>query len=265
MSELLQSIAEEYWIKKLQQAKPLSLFYNQHSSGPQMAGRYSNEPFQEFHLPFPATHSDRLTAVAGGNHASVYLILLSVVHSLVYKYTGESDALVATAGFNVSEEEEEALVFFRTDLNETTTPKELLKKNLAQLNTILEHPSLSWDAIQERFGSDEERGILRQLGFVYEGFNRPSSCLADLRLLFRVTTTDMGYNLHICFQPAFYSKGQVQQLGKHFLWMLSAFLNRSSLPLSRLHILNIEEEEQLLATERHHIAQAPQQTLVALL
>lgn len=265
MSELLQSIAEEYWIKKLRHGKPLSLFYDHRQScGRQSGGRQTSEPSQELQFAFPSTHTDRLAAVAGGNQASVYLILLSVLHSLVYKYTGESDALVATAGFNGREEEEEAILFFRADLTETITPKELLKKNLAQLNTILEHPALSWDTIQERFGSDEEQGILRQLGFVYEGFNRPSSCLADLRLLFRVTTTGMDYNLHILFQPAFYSKGQVQQLGEHFLWMLSAFLNRSGQPLSRLHILNADEEAQVLATERHHIAQAPQQTLVAL-
>ncbi|MES2732768.1 MAG: amino acid adenylation domain-containing protein, partial [Bacteroidota bacterium] len=259
MSELLQSIAEEYWIKKLQYRKPLSLFYDHPTS--QNAGDAS----QEVHIAFPPTQADRLAAVAGSAQASVYLILLSVVHALVYKYTGEPDVLVATAGFQVREEEEQALVFFRTVLNETTTPKELLKKNLVQLNTILEHPALSTETLQERFGSEEEQGTLHQLGFYYDGFNRPTSCLSDVQLLFRVTTTDTGYVLGIRFQPAFYSKGQVQQLGEHFLGLLSSFLNRSSQPLSSFHWLSSAEEERVLATERHHLAQASQQTLVALL
>lgn len=261
MNELLLSVSGEYWIKKLSAVKPLSLFY-----GRPPASRLPEERKQRL-LPVPEKVMGQVIKVSNGEAPGIYVILMSVLQTLLWKYTGENGFLVAVGNFadNNNGDQPRPCLFFKTTADQQVTPRQLLKQSLDELNDIVRHQHIETSYLEDKFGLSEDRKLFDQLGLLYPPFNTFGDETPAADLLISLEQGDAGHMLVLSYCSAVYEEEQVQQLGRHFILLLSSLLENPDKPLGTISLLSAAEIQAVLSSEAYNSAYQADELLVSLL
>lgn len=261
MNELLLSISGEYWIKKLRTVKPVSLFYDKPSSSA------LSTQVKTVSLPVNENTILRLMKVSGGEASGIYVILMSVLHTLLLKYTGESGFLVATGNLDAIDSVDRQccpVLFFKLSPDRQTTPRQLFKQSLEELNEIIRHQYVETSYLDDKFGSSEERKLFDQIGLLYQPFNTFDEQAGTKDLMISLEKSDIGYSVVLHYKTALYSQEQVLQLGAHFTLLLASLLDNPDKTLGEISFLHPQEMEAIIANERRNQEYVVESTVVSM-
>jgi len=188
-----------------------------------------------------------------------YALLLGVYFTLLYRYTGEEDIIIACAeparlliDNTAHANNAESITFIRLDLTANPSFHKLLETLNKTITTTCFHLAPTSQEIRQAVPSGQESDLLFQVQFGIEdsdaietatGNNIPRS---DLHL--RITRDSEQFRVHIDYDAARFDTPTIQRLLGHYQNLLSAVTANPHQPLSELTLLSPREQHQLLKT-----------------
>jgi iturin family lipopeptide synthetase B len=239
------NIAEDYWLKKLK-----GVTFNPLFSDRENLESDSSTSCPQGHFSFSPRLIDTLDSVSKGSDTNVFLIFITALNILMYKYLQGNDILIGTAQFQDDDETglNDALLFFRTNIDEQSVPRGLINKTLNQLNDAYKNHLFQYESFLRRFcdGSIRDSEALSALGLIYNRFNRDSRLVEKIHLLFKIQKEDTGLDLFIKYNTGYYTPDQVNRLGRHFMNILASMMENLDNPLQTIDILTPGDKRKLL-------------------
>jgi amino acid adenylation domain-containing protein len=244
-SEMEYILAEDYWLKKLELVKVRPIF------GDKM--NVDNSPlntFRQWRLPLSTQLEGSLQEVTGGSAVKAFLVFITALSILMYKYIETNDILISTADFESEDctDYTDVLLFFRSMVNEDSIPRDLLNMALDELNMASRYHQFDYKSFFKRFcaNNNGDPGALSALGFIYNNFNRDSRLAEEIELLFRIEQHNDRFVLCIRYNKDSYNLDQVKQLGQHFVNIMGVMLADLDKPVKHIDILTAEDLRKLL-------------------
>jgi amino acid adenylation domain-containing protein len=213
--------------------------------------------------------SNNLKSLSRSSGVSLYMFLLAVFKTLLYRYSGQADILVGTPIANRNREEIEPLIGFfvntlvlRTDLSGNPTFQELLRRvREVSLGAYL-HQELPFEKLVEEL--EPERSLshhpLFQVMFIFNNAPRPTFHLSGLTmesldvatevskfdLTFIMMETDEGLKGFCHYRKDLFDAVTIERLVNHFNVLLENFAANPAQSLNEAQLLDETERQQLL-------------------
>ena len=147
------SLAEDFWLQKLETVTNTPIFGDKIT--PEQTTHAAGKTQNQLELPFPPGLAGKVNDAAGSAPAKTFLIFLTALNIMVYKYTSLRDILVTTTSFQAEEDEQgdsdDVLLFFRTELDNESIPRDLLNAALQELNKADKHRQFQYESYSCRF------------------------------------------------------------------------------------------------------------------
>ena len=238
-------IAENSWLQKL-----TSVTYNPLHGDKSNLGDDSLKTIGQYSIPFPEGLSEAVQQITGDSEAKKFLVFMTALHILVYKYTGANDILTATTGFLDDEAGKNpgGLLFFRVEVKGECIIRDLLNNALGDLNTAYENRHFDYELFFKRFCQQNpgEEKALTALALVYDRFNTESRLTGDCDLLFCVQRVGGGFDLVITYAAPYYNHEKVEQVGRHFINVLTSTTENPGKTVDQVNVLSGEDLKKLL-------------------
>jgi amino acid adenylation domain-containing protein len=223
-----------------------------------------------------------LTQIAESSGATLFMLLLAALQTLVWRYTGTDDILIGTpiAGRNDPQLERLIGLFVNTlvirgNLSGNPSFLELLQRTRAATLEAYEHQDLPFEKLVEAVKPQRNLGYtpLVQIMFVFQ--NTPKQILdlhglrlEELELDSGSTKFDLtleivpqdGLHCEMEYATDLFNKESIQQFTRHFETLLDDIAKNPERPISDLNILDDAAQNQLIfefnstnAKYRHNI------------
>jgi len=220
------------------------------------------------YMAFPTDLTARLKAVAKEQDASLYMILLAALDTLLYRLTGQRSLLVGVPMANRSRLELEGLIgllfnalVLRADLDGRVTLRELLAQVRERTLGAIQHQDLPFENLVEmlRVERDMSRNPIYQVLFAFQ--NVPPSAMSarglslsryevmestsreDLELDMR--ETPQGLAGWFGYDEALFDATTVERIARQFGRLLDGIAAAPDRPLGELPLLTAAEEQAL--------------------
>ncbi|NEW09936.1 amino acid adenylation domain-containing protein, partial [Paenibacillus sp. SYP-B3998] len=195
--------------------------------------------------------SERIIQMSGGSHLAAYMILLTGVQCLLYKYTNEEHILVgmpAVRNPNRSWLPIDDIVVFKDKVRTDSTFKSLLNALKHSLAEVLNHQSIPFRKMTERLHLRDENGIpvvntlvsLKELHSV----DVNKSVIADI--IFKFELEHDSIQLNLMYNENLYSKDFITQTVAHLNHLFAIVLYNPELEIGSVELLSEQEKHQLL-------------------
>ncbi len=229
-------IAENSWLQKL-----TAVTYNPLYGDKSNLGDDSLKTVGQYRIPFPGGLSEAVQQITGDSEAKKFLVFMTALHILVYKYTGANDILTATTGFldDNPGKNPDVLLFFRVEIKRECIIRDLLNNALGDLNTAYENRHFDYELFFKRFCQQNpgEEKALSALALIYDSFNTDSRLTGECDLLFRVQRVGAGFGLVITYATPYYSQELAEQLGHHFVNVLTSVVENPGKTVDQVGVL----------------------------
>jgi amino acid adenylation domain-containing protein/non-ribosomal peptide synthase protein (TIGR01720 family)/FkbM family methyltransferase len=216
--------------------------------------------------------SQKLQQLSRKYNATLFMILLSSVKALLYKYSGQTDITVGTPVAGRENEDLENQIGFyintlalRTRLDETGNFKQLLESVKQTALAAYEHQLFPFDRLIEDLNltRDLSRSPLFDImvilqnaqdiaapqkameGIEVSGYNLDSN-ISKYDLTFNFNETGNQIAVSIEYNTNLYSKSTIQLLVQHYKQLLDIIVEDSDVSLNRLQYLSALERHTLL-------------------
>jgi amino acid adenylation domain-containing protein len=238
-------LSENYWLGKLE-----NVTYNALYGGKTDLDDSSVKTFDQSRFSLPGPLAETLEKITGDSNAKAFLMFITALNILAYKYTGINDILIAAPGFRDDDpgEYKDVLLFFKTEVNEDSSIRDLLNTAFSDLNEAYEHRHFDYQFFFDRFCQQNpgNREALTALGLLYDGFNRESGLADGIDLLFSIRQHSGEFVLIIKYDTQEYQQHQVDQLGRHFITILTSMPEDLDKTPRQIDILSGEDRRKLL-------------------
>ncbi len=247
MSSKNYSAAKRYWLDKLQGSleivgfpreigKPVKDSYGKSSSVIRLEG----EVF------------DNICRLGNQSEYAIYILLLSGVKYLLYRYTGAEDIIVGMPPFtrhNGKLTNTEDLFALRTHLKSKDTYKEFLLKITSTVNEARKYRNIPFHAISPLLGIDSltDASLVLKTIVSMDGLHEKysgDSLKPDLHFSFK--KSERSIEISLIYNSAIYKEPMVEHLLKHLHNFYCHISNNPNINISHINILSCEEVKQLL-------------------
>jgi amino acid adenylation domain-containing protein len=146
----------------------------------------------ELGFELPSGLVGRLTALAAGEGATLFMVLLSGLYALLARLSGETDLIVGSPIANRNQREIEGLIGFfvntlalRADLSRAATFGELLRQVREMTLGAYAHQDLPFEKLVEELQTDRDlsRSPVFQVAFALQNAPLPAADLGGVRLI----------------------------------------------------------------------------------
>lgn len=208
--------------------------------------------------------------------ASLYMTLMAVVNSLLYRYTGQEDIIIGSpiAGRYDSELEDQIGFYvntlaLRTRFNGAASFDQLLKELKTDMLDAYEHQIYPFDSLVEELSltRDTSRSPLFDVMVVLQNtgddsyrklpliedlnilpYHTGSNGISKADLTFYFTETEEGLSVNIEFNTDLFLQERIHRMFSHFEGICRAVTVNSLVPLQLLDYLSPAERDELLFT-----------------
>jgi len=224
-------------------------------------------------LRFPAAACDRLEAIGQGAGATLFMTLLALFETLLFRLTGQKDQVIGVPFAGRDAEELESQVGFfvntlalRVDLGDAPSFKTLLERIRKVALAVLAHPDVPFDRLVEELASqpghtrDFSRSPIFQVIFVCPQ-PRPALDLGgiasrrvtphtgsskfDLSLFLGKAEDGDGLEGFFEYDSDLFEHATIERFAGHLGTLLEAVVAAPDQPISRLPMLQAAEVEHL--------------------
>lgn len=228
-----------------------------------------------------ATINSRLTAaikkMGGEEGATLFMTMLALVKTLLYRYTGQQDIVIGTSIASREQIELENQIGFyvntlalRTRFNGKGSFKELLNKVGEVTLGAFAHQDFPFDELVDSLEPDRDRSrhplfdvmvVLQNINLASNKSNKEQQQLNKINvkehraiehvvnkfdLTFFITDAGDQLLLRIVYDKDIYDAGLIQRMAGHLEHLINAVITEPATPLSGLELLNEAETKQLL-------------------
>lgn len=214
------------------------------------------------------------------NNFTPFMFLLAALNVLLFRYTGQSDILIATATANRQRRDFESLLglfvnnlVLRSCLAGNPTFREFLEQVKETALTAYAHQDTPFDLLVERLqpARDLSRNPIAQVGFAFQ--NLPAEPLVQHGLSFEFQTIDLGiarmdlamevwpekdtYHCHFEYSTDLFEKSFITAFQRHYVNILRHVVADPSQRIGDISILTDRERRQLLIDWNDTTSQYP--------
>lgn len=221
------------------------------------------------HHVVPVEELSALRTYCQQEGVTLYVMLLSVLKVLLYRYTGRVDQCVGSPLAGRDQSSLEGLIGFfihthalRSQVDGHAGFRQLLQQVKQTVLEAYEHQEVPFEKIVDALGveRDVSRNPLFSVKFMLQ--NMPAEDLdlggvhlsmedmvdpvAQIDISLDVQETDQGLELGITYSKDIYNKTTIAQMLRHYEQLLRQVQADSELPVGQLQLLTPEEQHQLL-------------------
>jgi amino acid adenylation domain-containing protein/non-ribosomal peptide synthase protein (TIGR01720 family) len=241
----------DYWLAKLPEDLPNTRFFHDFPEGRGNGG----QPLCRLDFHFSRSLSARLIKISNNSDIRLFLILLAGLHTLLFKYTGNSDGIVGTSIYKQENEGDfiNTLLPVAARIQEAMPFKEVLLQLRKTMNEAVEHQNYPWQRLLYQLNiplpeKDEEFPLL-ETGIILESIH-DKNYIADINFttLFVVRVAGDSVEGTVEYSPRRYQEETVKRAVSHFEYTLTRAIDHIDEPIANIQLLPEEERRALLET-----------------
>lgn len=244
---------KKYWLERLGGDITLSAFPADVPGGavPGEDGSISDPGYWAEKYRFAPEILEKLNAISRNSNIGLYLILLTVVEGLLYRYTGNEDPVVGMPVFRSKTgiESLNRILLLRNIINENASLKDLL---LAMKQTVTEadqYANFPFGKMVEFLNLQPQKDSLPRINIIVlleeiHDSRQIQYIQADTVFSFGMGAGALELNLQ--YNPKLYQRETVQRLVGHLNQVLGEFLARPQVKLTELDTLSAAEKQQII-------------------
>ncbi|MET1256789.1 amino acid adenylation domain-containing protein [Aliikangiella maris] len=247
-----------YWQQKLQAAEPTRLA---------LSGSLNSESFaaQTEYFSLGKVLTQKFNQFANDNQTTQYVLLLSILKLLVFKYTGTSDICIGTANANRNHAQVTQMIgmfvnslALRTQFNPTIDFTALLHAVKTTCYEAYANQQVAFEKIVEVINPQRDitTNPFFQIMLVLQTMpnNQPFKILTDMavpvvqsKFDFTLEFEEVDEQLYgrIVYRQALYSSVQIRRLLKHYLSLCQQIVTHKNISLAKIDILSLAERQQI--------------------
>ncbi|OYQ63495.1 hypothetical protein B9G53_16730 [Pseudanabaena sp. SR411] len=217
----------------------------------------------------PKTLTASLKSLSEQNEATLFMVLLAALQTLLFRYTGQNDIVVGSPIANRHQPEIENLIgcfintlVLRTDLSGNPSFRNLLKRVRETVLGALAHQSLPFEKLIVEFelGQSLTYAPLFQVMLILQNafstksielsglkveYERINNQTSDLDLTMHLVEGDTGLIGKLEYNTDLFDESRMNRMLGHFQTLLAAIVENPDCTISALPILTLTEQEQL--------------------
>lgn len=238
---------KDYWIRKLSgEFEPTDILFDFDNVYPVEADN------GEIEILFPVELAARVMKLSKGSDLSIYIILLTVLKTLIYRYTSNEDIIIISPidTLKITGETINTLLFIRDRVEAGLTFKELLFNVRQSTLEAYENQDYPYDKLLEYlFSSAEERNrraisdIRCSMGGIHDDRNIEKITTG---LSFHFVRDEDLLRGYVSYTPGVFKKTELLIFSGHFIRLLTMALENIDAGISAISFLTDEEKRQLL-------------------
>lgn len=237
---------EEYWLNKLSGDVCFTpIPYDLGSIHRESTGEQKNS----FHFTFPVETRRFITKLSKGSDLAAYMIMISAIHVLIHRYSGEEDIISAIP---VMEQEDTKdyinnLLVLRNNVDTDKTFKELLLQVRQDVVDSIRNQNYPLDSLAQSLDlyGDVEHQFIPVLT-IFEGLDM-ESMLKDIQfnLAFHLSKTDGELKAIIKYRPTLFSERFIERLANNLKQILLFLQQNKDCTIGEMEIMSGNERQLL--------------------
>jgi amino acid adenylation domain-containing protein/non-ribosomal peptide synthase protein (TIGR01720 family) len=248
--------SEGYWLTHLAGELPVLNF-------PKFNTRQFNKTYKNDTVSyvFPKELMEKARSFSVEHNITLFTLLMAGVNILLYKYTHQTDILIATNS-NALTQEDDAFantLLIRTAFNKQHSVKELLANQQTVLHEAFEHRDYPFDKLKEQLRNMPESGF-QGLPEVFVALNTAAH-RHGIGFLF---TADDELQLSIDYNAAVYNSKMMQKLPAHFEQVLNNMMADEAACVKDVEYLSADEIKELMMLHNVRIDYPAHKTIIDL-
>ncbi|MDN9009502.1 amino acid adenylation domain-containing protein [Brevibacillus laterosporus] len=231
-----------YWLKKLAGAEQLTIYPPDFSRGEQKDAHKTSIPFT-----FPEEVSKWIVQLVNGSEHGIYMVLLSGINCLLYRYTGYEDLIIGMPVFkNDATIDLSQLLAIRTQMTPNDNFRTILHQVKQSVMEADQYQNIPIMKIFNEVGLVREDQRLPAFPVVVSLRNIHKDVHNDSDLLFRFHFSGEQLTGEIVYSNDLFYKETVKQMFKHLFRIFTNVMENSSQPLTELQVMSEEEANQII-------------------
>jgi amino acid adenylation domain-containing protein len=210
-----------------------------------------------------------ISELIGRGGVSLFMFLISVVNTLLNKYTGKTGFILGSpvSGREFKDTEDQIgfyvnTISLRNDINVSKSFRSFLEQVKQECIGAYEHQLYPFDLLVEdlKLKRDISRNPLFEIMvsleesdndlISFEGikstFIRPDITFSKMDLHFNYKESAEGLKLDLVYNPDLYSNQRIERLGRHFLQLLKKIIIDPDERIGKIEMISDEEKQQIL-------------------
>jgi tyrocidine synthetase III len=241
----------EYWVEKLSGQSGGTILLEKMEPDTRGDGI---QPPAESEIPLTADSVTRLLKLSKNSGLSIYILLLTALKALVYRYTGGEDIIVQSPVYlpSVSDDTINRFVLIRDRVTGDITAKELLfkiRKSVLDAYNNQDYPMekildyLSGGATEKEQEQGNGSSMVCMFTEIHDGRLLEDDPENPVFRFERERETVRG---SLVYSPGRYEEQCVNQLARHYAMILETVLTDIDMPVGHLTVLTEQEKTRLL-------------------
>jgi len=255
---------KDYWIKKLSGEFDATDFFPGYERN--QAGKSDNRPIEIF---IPAYLAERILTLSKGADISLYILLVSALKSLIFRYTSNEDIIILSPirKQKVREETVNSLVFIRDQVAGTLSFKEVVLNVRQSVLEAYENQDYPYDKLVEYLfpsssvsesAVEQTRPVLSNILCSMETLHNDRDIKAiNAGLSFGFLRTGDAIVGRVLYDAGTYQENETVQITDHFIRMLDGATANIDARISDISFLTEEEKNKLLIEFNDNQANLP--------
>ncbi|NOU89221.1 amino acid adenylation domain-containing protein [Paenibacillus sp. LMG 31460] len=239
---------QQYWLNKLQGEIVLSEFPRDADRSAALTDKMSAMKYD-----FPSELSQKLQHITNKSDFALYMILLSGVKYILYRYTAQSEIIVGMPVFKQNKQSavmvNSLLLLQTTFLQETCTFKQWLTAVKETVTSANEHQNFPYAKLAEQLelpGGSGSEPYLPTLVLLDSIHDRSIVDHVQSNVIFQFSKADEQVELVVQYNNGMYSEFLMKQIAFHLIHFLRSALNEPDRSLADLELVSKAEKMTLL-------------------
>jgi amino acid adenylation domain-containing protein/non-ribosomal peptide synthase protein (TIGR01720 family) len=261
---------KDYWIKKLSGEFDATDFFPGYERN--QTGKSDKRPIEIF---IPAYLAERILTLTKGADISLYILLVSALKSLIFRYTSNEDIIILSPvrKQKVREETVNSRVFIRDQVDGTLSFKEVVlnvRQSVLEAYENQDYPydklveylfpssSISVSASASASAGEQTRPVLSNILCSMENLHNDRDIkVINAGLSFGFSRTGDEIVGSVLYDADTYQENEAAQIAGHFIRMLDGATANIDARISGISFLTEEEKNKLLAAFNDNRADLP--------
>jgi amino acid adenylation domain-containing protein/non-ribosomal peptide synthase protein (TIGR01720 family) len=244
-------MVEIYWLNRLSGELPevcLPSFDHDREKASRQARRRVS-----LTLKVPPTVAAGLKEVSRDSDMGLFILLLSGLNILLYRYTNLEDLVVGTISPG-KEGDKPRLLFCRNRVAGERTFKETINRIKEQVVEDFRHADYSFGEMYRKLLSRNRSRRLNIFGiaFIFEGVQQRSNLLNQFELVTVLSRWKEGLVVTVEYDENRYSRQVIRGFARNWLWLFERLEEKLNLPIGEIDILSPRQHRELAAFNRTH-------------
>ncbi|GAA0373331.1 non-ribosomal peptide synthetase [Bacillus horti] len=249
---------KEYWLQKLEGEISFSGFPVDYYK-PRV-----NEGLAKITIPIPEPLFNRMNTMCNHNMHGLYMILVSGVKALLYKYTDNEDIMIGMPSFQQTESEETMahIIALRSKIEHEQSFRFLLSDIRSSVLEADQHQSIPFNVLaglkQESWNESEGFQTIVAFNAIHNELHRHE---IETNTLFYFERDDSQLYLHLFYHSHLYQQETVDRLGEQLLLIYAQTLTDPEISIKDISLVTDDQEKELLSLWKENEVKYPPSTI----